>query len=208
MNSRFLIGVAGGSGSGKTSLLRKIQADLGEERVTILSQDDYYLPIELQEKDDYGEVNFDLPLSIDTERLLKDVSTLLNGQEVVFPRYLFNNTDGIAEEIRLEPRPIILIEGLFVFHYPALCQMMVMKVFVDAQEDIRLKRRIERDESERGYKEDTVRYQWANHVEPAFHSYLLPHRTSCDVVVKNNVRMEEGYTELKEQLDQILESAL
>lgn len=204
MNPRFLIGVAGGSGSGKTSLLKRIQKDLGEDSVTILSQDDYYLPIDQQEKDEQGEVNFDLPLSIDKARLLKDVSSLLAGNEVVFPRYLFNNINDSPEEIRLNAKPIILVEGLFVFHYPELCQLMDIKVFVDAHEDIRLQRRINRDGTERGYEEESVRYQWEHHVEPAFHSYLLPHRTSCDVVVKNNILMEEGYNELKEQLDQIL----
>jgi len=206
MPRRFLIGVAGGSGSGKTSLLRKIQEDLGEQQVTIISQDDYYLPIEQQEKDDQGMVNFDLPLAIDQRGMLADVADLLSGKEVHISRYLFNNKHGKTQKVRLSPKPIILIEGLFVFHYPALCQKMDMKVFLEAHEEVRLQRRIKRDGTERGYKEECVRYQWEHHVEPAFHSYLLPHRTSCDVVVKNNILMEEGYLELKEQLDQILSS--
>jgi uridine kinase len=205
MKPHFVIGIAGGSGSGKTSLIHRVHEEIGEEKVTLLSQDDYYHPIHLQSKDDNGEVNFDLPTAIDEEGLVRDVKKLVNGDSVMISRYLFNNDKGTPEDITLDPRPILLVEGLFIFHYPALYALMDLKVFVDAHPENRLKRRILRDGRERGYPESVVRYQWENHVEPAFNDFLLPYQSDCDILIKNDIEMEEGYQDLIHALHRTLE---
>ncbi|MDA0714226.1 MAG: uridine kinase [Bacteroidetes bacterium] len=205
MKPCFVIGIAGGSGSGKTSLIQRVHEDIGEDCVTMLSQDDYYHPIHLQHKDHNGEVNFDLPTAIDQDGLIRDVKNLLNGEPITVSRYLFNNAKGHPEDVQLDPRPILLVEGLFIFHYPELYSLMDLKVFIDAHPEYRLKRRILRDGKERGYPESVVRYQWENHVEPAFKDFLLPYQSHCDILIKNDIEMEEGYQDLIHALHRTLE---
>lgn len=194
----FIVGIAGGSGSGKTTLIRLLQSELGSDLVTIVSQDDYYLPIQDQQTDDNGEVNFDLPSSIDSDKLLEDISSLMNGEELTIARYTFNNVNDRSENIKLEPRPIIVVEGLFVFHYSSVQALFDVKLFVDAHPRTRFERRLKRDTSERGYEEHIIKYQWENHVEPAFRSYLLPHRESVDIVIDNEYDMRTGIRDLLE----------
>ncbi|NNC82706.1 MAG: AAA family ATPase [Flavobacteriales bacterium] len=200
MDRPFIIGIAGGSGSGKTTLIRLIQAELGSDHVTVVSQDDYYHPIEKQSKDPNGEVNFDLPDSIDSSRLKTDMERLIHGKRVEIARYTFNNQAQLAEPIVLEPRRILVVEGLFVFHYPFIRPLFDIKVFVDAHVETRFERRLKRDLNERGYPEETVRYQWEHHVEPAFRNYLLPHREQVDILIDNEYDMREAIPELIERI--------
>jgi uridine kinase len=192
----FVVGIAGGSGSGKTTLIRLLQAELGSDIVTVVSQDDYYLPIQLQEKDQNGEVNFDLPDSIDSTKLLQDVSSLMKGEDLIISRYTFNNANDASSDIKLESRPVIVVEGLFILHYSAVQELFDVTLFVDAHPHTRFERRLKRDTSERGYKEHIIKYQWENHVEPAFRSYLLPHRDTVDIIIDNEYDMKSGINDL------------
>jgi uridine kinase len=199
----YIIGIAGGSGSGKTTLIQMLQADLGSDRVTIVSQDDYYLPIEQQCHDKNGEVNFDLPEGVDEVQLKADIETIARGGEVKIKRYTFNNPNQLANEIRLRPNPILIVEGLFVFHYEALRSFFDLTVFVDASASTRYSRRLNRDTLERGYSEETIQYQWENHVEPAFRDFLLPYHSQCDIAIDNEQDMAKGIGEVMEHLHSI-----
>lgn len=196
----FIVGIAGGSGSGKTTLIRLLQSELGSSSVTVISQDDYYLPKEEQICDSNGEVNFDLPSSIDAPKLVGDLDKLMSGESLNISRYTFNNKSDISETITLDPRPVLVVEGLFVFHYEELRSQFDLKIFVDAHPKTRFERRLKRDAQERGYAEHVVKYQWENHVEPAFRSYLLPHRNTADIIIDNEYDMREGINQLTRTL--------
>jgi len=201
----YVIGIAGGSGSGKTTMLRMLREQLTQEQVTIISQDDYYHPVQMQVKDSQGKVNFDLPSSIDSRKLLLDLDTLMSGGSVSIPRYAFNNDDEQETSLVLLPRPVIIIEGLFVFHYPQLQGLIDYRVFVHAPADIRLARRLDRDGRERGYGPDVVQYQWKHHVQPAYERFLLPHKNSAHELIDNELDMVEQVAQLSAHIAARLE---
>jgi uridine kinase len=199
----YLVGIAGGSGSGKTTLISMIQAELGADNVSVISQDDYYLSKEEQVCDSNGELNFDLPSAIDSERLFSDVKTLLDGQDVELKRYTFNNLNDLSNRITIKSMPIIIVEGLFVFHFSELVQQFDFKIFIDAEAETRFNRRLVRDMNERGYPEEVVRYQWEHHVEPAYRAYLLPHRAHANVIIDNEFEMRHGLQEVLDRLKEV-----
>ena len=196
----FVIGISGGSGCGKTTAIRMIQERLEGDDITIISQDDYYHPIERQVRDPKGVVNFDLPEAIDHFGLKNHIIALKEGREVEISQYTFNNPSAPAEIINLRPAPILLVEGLFVFHHVHIREHLDVKVFIDSPAHIRLERRLKRDLVERGYPEEEIRYQWENHVEPAFESFLMPHRDSCDMILDNTLELETQLDELEEMI--------
>ena len=137
-------------------------------------------------------MNFDLTTAIGQESLNQDVSDLIEGKIVIKKEYTFNNPSAEPKMVSIEPAPILIIEGLFVFHYVELAAKMNLKVYVDALEDVKLKRRIIRDLTERGYPESDVRYRWKNHVMPSYYNYLKPHKRNCDIIVNNNSSYQNG----------------
>lgn len=188
----YIVGIAGGSASGKTSFLKALRKRMPENSISIVSQDNYYKPFESQEKDSNGEVNFDLPTAICRESFHKDLQALMTGKCVRVKEYTFNNPEKTPCEIELAPAPIIVMEGLFIFHYDEIRSFLDLKVYIDAKEHIKLKRRIQRDSAERGYPEKTVRYQWKEHVSPSFRKFLRPYRDNSDIIITNNVRFDKG----------------
>ncbi|MFT4770230.1 MAG: uridine kinase [Cryomorphaceae bacterium] len=188
----YVVGVAGGSASGKTSILNDLMTRFKPSQVALISQDNYYYDRERQFQDVNGEINFDLPTAIDRESLSQDVSDLIEGRIVVKKEYTFNNPSAEPKMVSIQPAPILIIEGLFVFHYVELSAKMNLKVYVDALEDVKLKRRIIRDLTERGYPESDVRYRWKNHVMPSYYNYLKPHKRNCDIIVNNNSSYQNG----------------
>jgi uridine kinase len=192
INAPYVVGVAGGSASGKTSILNDLMTRFKPSQVALISQDNYYYDRERQFQDVNGEINFDLPTAIDRESLSQDVSDLIEGRIVVKKEYTFNNPSAEPKMVSIQPAPILIIEGLFVFHYVELSAKMNLKVYVDALEDVKLKRRIIRDLTERGYPESDVRYRWKNHVMPSYYNYLKPHKRNCDIIVNNNSSYQNG----------------
>lgn len=197
---RYVIGIAEGSASGKTSFLRKLQEEMPIGSLCVVSQDNYYKPQEQQLIDSHGEVNYDLPTSIDQEAFQRDVSDLIAGKSIEKMEYTFNNPEKAPTVITLEPAPIIVVEGLFVFHYHMIREMLDLRVYLDVREDIKLQRRIQRDALERGYSEQTVRYQWDNHVEPSFKKFLKPYRDEAHLIITNNITYDKGLTVLSDHL--------
>ncbi|PRY52410.1 uridine kinase [Arcticibacter pallidicorallinus] len=200
MNKPFVIGIAGGSGSGKTFFLNCFLHHFTTNQVSLISQDDYYKTIEVQPRDENGWVNFDLPECIEDDKLLRDLSILLSGQPIQKKEYTFNVDKEKARMLTINPAPIIIVEGLFVFHYAELASLFDMKIFMDADEEITLNRRLRRDKKERGYDHDMIMYQWINHVLPAYNSYLLPYKGSADKVITNNSHVADDIIEVTKQL--------
>ncbi|MDX9749776.1 MAG: hypothetical protein RBT71_01670 [Flavobacteriales bacterium] len=205
---RYLVGVAGGSGSGKTSLVRAVRDGLPAGMTCIISQDDYYRPIEHQAVDANGRVNFDLPGGVDLEALVADLHALAAGKPVMRREYTFNNDGRAPALVELRPAPVVLVEGLFVLHHAPLREMFDLRVYVDASERTQLDRRLRRDAEERGYGREDVLYQWENHVMPAYRNYLLPYRHLCDLHVVNEQSFARAVPVLCAHLRSLVEPVL
>ncbi len=198
---KIIVGISGGSGSGKTSLLNSLLDVYSKDEICIVSQDNYYRPLKEQFVDENGEVNFDLPESIDIEKFVEDLNLLSSGKQIEKTEYTFNNNAKEAQTIVVNPAKILVIEGLFIFHFKMIMEKINLAVFVHTDRNLRLERRIKRDGKERGYPEATVIYQWENHVEPAFKSYLEPYKKDCHLTINNNESYQLGLMELKRILD-------
>lgn len=188
----YIIGICGGSGSGKTSFIRRLRECFDEADLCIISQDDYYLPMTEQEKDEQGIENFDLPKSIDKRLLRKDLEGLLRGETLQRLEYVFNDDSAERKSFTIRPAPVIVVEGLFVFHYKRLSAMFDLKVFISSKENLKIIRRILRDRAERNATLEDVLYRYEHHVLPAYEKFIAPYRESSDLVVNNNHDFDRG----------------
>ncbi len=191
-NPRLLIGITGGSGSGKTTLIRRLKSEFTREEVCILSQDDYYLPRELQKEDLLGVRNFDRPSSIDRKAFHADILKLLSGEEVSRQEYTFNNQLRPPGTLHFAPAPVVVVEGLFVLHFKKIRRLLDLKVFLQAKENLKVIRRIRRDQVERNYPIDDVLYRYENHVLPTFDKFIRPYMDDCDLIINNNQTLDAG----------------
>ena len=203
MPSSFIIGIVGGSASGKTWILNKLRDIYSEEKICIISQDDYYKPLQDQQKDEHGVVNFDLPSAIDENAFYTDLLNLSSGNEVRKQEYLFNHPERESQWKVFNPAPVIVAEGLFLLHNPLIREFLDLKVFLEAPEEIQLKRRLTRDIEERNVLENVVMHQWEHHVLPAFKNYLLPYRDQADIIVSHD-RFEEGFRQITSYIDNVI----
>jgi uridine kinase len=190
-DNHLLIGIAGGSGSGKTTFLRAIMDQFSPDQIAVVSQDNYYKSREFQVPDENGILNFDLPTSIDRDQFHLDMVSLVSDKPVEVLEYNFNNPAWIPKPVLVNPAPVIIMEGLFIFHFAEIREAIHYKVFLDAHHETRLERRIKRDQKERGFPEHEVRYQWDNHVRPAERQFMEPFRTECDLIVVANSSIRE-----------------
>jgi uridine kinase len=191
-NRPFIIGITGGSASGKTLFLTRLMEQFDTDDICLLSQDNYYRPKHHQTKDENGIENFDLPGAIDDVAFAADVEKLRSGEIVTREEYTFNNSEKIPTLLHFHPKKILVVEGIFVFHFPEVAKLLDLKIFIDAQDKIKLKRRIKRDNEERGYDLQDVMYRWKYHVKPTYEEFIRPHKRSCDIVIPNNQHFEKG----------------
>lgn len=192
MEKPYIIGITGGSGSGKTSFINALKKSFNKEEICFVSQDDYYLTKEHQQRDDEGIENFDLPTSINKKDFVRDVKRLIAGETVTVEEYMFNNLEAKPKILTFKPAPIIIVEGIFVFHYKKMRKEMDLKIFIEAKENLKVIRRITRDQVERNYPLDDVLYRYRKHILPAFEKYILPYRDSADIVINNNEHFNNG----------------
>jgi uridine kinase len=192
MQHPFLVGITGGSASGKTTFLRRLVSAFPERDICLISQDNYYHPREQQKRDAQGIENFDLPSSIDSAAYAADVRRLRNGQEVRRKEYTFNNSNVVPQDLVFRPAPIVVVEGIFVFYFEEIAKLLDLKVYIDAQEHVKLHRRIVRDRDERGYGLDDVLYRYTHHVAPTYEKYIQPFKDDADIIIPNNRHFENG----------------
>jgi len=192
MQHPYLVGITGGSASGKTTFLRRLLAAFPERDICLISQDNYYHPRDQQVRDAMGVENFDLPASIDSEAYAADVRRLRAGLEVRRQEYTFNNSLALPTELIFRPAPIVVVEGIFVFYFEEIAKLLDLKVYIDAQEHVKLHRRIVRDRDERGYDLQDVMYRYANHVAPTYEKYIQPFKAEADIIIPNNRNFENG----------------
>jgi uridine kinase len=204
MNKCLVIGLTGGSGSGKTYFLQKLFELFTEDEISLFSMDNYYFPIEAQEKDANGVENFDRPQSLDIARFCEDLIKLKSGQDLRITEYNFNHRDLTPKKITIRSTPAIVVEGLFALHEINVRNELDLKLYVDTPEYLMLKRRIIRDASERGYDLSDVLYRFESHVIPAFKKYILPYKYDADIIIPNHVDFNKTVDVISSYIKQFL----
>jgi uridine kinase len=186
-----VVGIAGGTASGKSTLARKLCEVLGD-RSLLLLHDRYYFSLPEHLRGNPLEYNFDHPESLETERLVRDLATLRTGKPAMLPRYDFAHHLRCEEEDRVEPHPVIVLEGILVLADPGLRAVMDHRVYVTAPDDIRLARRIRRDLDHRGREVHEVLAQYERTVRPMHLAYVEPSRAHADLVIDGTVSVEQS----------------
>ncbi|MBK9257568.1 MAG: uridine kinase [Saprospiraceae bacterium] len=207
-SNSFIIGISGGSGSGKTSFIRDIKEHFTSDEICFLSQDDYYKPRDLQHEDENGIKNFDLPDSIEQDDFYFDLVKLTNGMEVERPEYTFNNDNKEQKTLHFKPAPVIIAEGLFVFQNYRVFDLLDLKILIHATDTQKIIRRIKRDRVERNYPLEDVLYRYEHHVLPSFEAYILPFFNKVDIIVNNNKSYNMGRDMLISFLEKRLKTIL
>lgn len=179
----ILIGVAGGTGSGKTLVVQHMIQQLGSDRVVVLQQDSYYKKLNHLSFAERAAQNFDHPNSIDSELLIQHVEELLNGWTVDIPVYDFTTHTRREETRRAGPHDIIVLEGILILDNPRLRELMDIKVYVDTDPDIRFIRRLKRDTQERGRTVQSIIDQYEKTVRPMHLQFVEPTKRYADIIV-------------------------
>lgn len=187
------IGVAGGSGSGKTTVARVILERIGEDHISYVPHDSYYRDLSELPPDQRDNINFDHPDSLDTELFIQHIIKLRNRERIEVPIYDFA-TDRRTDEVRIvQSRPVILIEGILIFCDPRLRELFDVRIFVDTDDDVRFIRRLQRDVQERGRTLESVIHQWMTTVRPMYLEFVEPSKRYAHVIIpeggKNEVAM-------------------
>jgi uridine kinase len=179
----FVIGVAGGSGSGKTTVVRRIVDSLGLEHVTLLQHDRYYRDRNDLRLEERAALNYDHPNSLETDLLVRHVRELKSGKPIEVPTYDFTRHARLSERETFQPRRALIVEGILVFTDAALRDLMDIKVFVDTDSDTRFIRRLQRDVAERGRTMESVIDQYLNTVRPMHLEFVEPSKRYADVII-------------------------
>ena len=187
----LVIGICGGTGSGKTTITRRIIDTLSESSVVILQQDNYYKDYPGLSFEERTQVNFDHPNSMDTALLAEHVRLLRAGKPIERPTYDFPNFRRLAGTVRIEPRTAIIVEGILIFEHKPLCELMDIKIFVDTDADLRFIRRMVRDIRERGRTTEMVVEQYMKTVRPMHMEFVEPSKRNADVIIP-----EGGYNDV------------
>ncbi len=179
----LVIGIAGGSGSGKTTVAQEILNRVGPDRIAFLQHDSYYKDLTGLPPAQRAEVNFDHPNSLETELLIQHVLTLREGKPVEVPIYDFAHHRRTGETFAVLPHPVIMVEGILIFADKALRDLFDVKIFVDTDADIRFIRRLQRDISERGRTTESVIHQYQATVRPMHLEFVEPSKRYADVII-------------------------
>ncbi len=179
----LLIGIAGGTGAGKTLVAQSIAQDLGSEHVLIIEQDSYYKDLQHIPLGERENRNFDHPDAFDREQLRAQLEALTGGKEVDVPIYDMRSHTRLDEPRHVKPRRIVILDGLLILDDPALRQMMDIKIYVDADPDVRFIRRLKRDLTERGRTVDQIIRQFESTVRPMHLQFVEPSKRYADLII-------------------------
>lgn len=191
MNRPILIGITGGTGSGKSTVSRQILKRNGEENVVIIEQDSYYKDQSHLTFDERVKRNYDHPLAFDNQLLLKHLKTLLNNKPIEKPIYDFEQHTRKKETVTVYPKEIIILEGILILNDEEIRNLCDIKIFVDTDSDVRVIRRIQRDIKERGRTLDSVIHQYMSTVRPAHLQFIEPTKKYADIIIP-----EGGYNKV------------
>jgi len=204
----YIIGIAGGSGCGKTTVVRNILEVLSNERINVIKQDSYYKDNGSLTPQERKEMNFDHPDAFDWELLIRHVKTLQAGESIHQPQYDYITSSRLAQTIHAFPGQVLIIEGIMALYNPVLRDMMDLKIFVDADTDVRLIRNIERDTRERGRSTEEVIERYINTLKPMHERFIEPTKRFADLIITQGgknmkaVDVMQAYINLKSKEEQ------
>ncbi len=179
----FVLGIAGGSGSGKSTVVARVEAIVGPGRLALLPMDNYYKDLGHLPLAERAKTNYDHPDAFDLDLLVRHLDDLLAGKPVAMPQYSFVEHARLPKTKRVEPAPVIVVEGILALYDPRLRERMDLKVYVDADPDVRFIRRLRRDIAERGRTVDSVIEQYLSSVRPMHLAFVEPTKRYADLIV-------------------------
>lgn len=182
----LIIGIAGGTGCGKTTVVNQITHELPEGEVGVISQDSYYRDTSHLSYDERIKINFDHPRSIDFELLQQHLKDLREGKDIEQPVYSFIKHNRTGDTILTHPRKVMIVEGILILTHPELRDLFDIKIFVHADSDERLIRRLKRDITERGRDMDEVLQRYQNTLKPMHQQFIEPTKEFADIIIPNN----------------------
>jgi len=183
IRKRIVVGVAGGTGAGKTTISRTILDRIGEDRIAYVQHDAYYRDLSHLPLEERRQRNFDHPDALEDDLLLDHLRALLAGRSIELPTYDFRRYVRLGETKTVESRPVVLLEGILIFSNPQIRNLMDIKIYVDADADVRLIRRLRRDIEERGRSLDSVIDQYMRTVRPMHLEFVEPSKRYADIIV-------------------------
>ncbi|HJC54752.1 MAG TPA: uridine kinase [Candidatus Gemmiger stercoravium] len=186
----IIIGIAGGTGSGKTTLTERLRDHFGQNEVSVINHDSYYKRHDELPYAERCKLNYDHPDSFDTELMVQHLQALRRGEAVEVPVYNYAIHNRSDQTITVRPAPVIIVEGILIFASPELCELMDLKVFVDTDADVRILRRIVRDVKARGRTLDSVVTQYLTTVKPMHEQFVEPSKRKADLIVPEGGRNE------------------
>lgn len=198
----YIIGIAGGSGSGKSTFAGRLK-EAFPDQISLISCDNYYLPHDELPLEKRAHLNYDAPEALEFDLMVRHLEELKNGNPALCPVYDFTRHTRSDKVIEIEPRPIILIDGILIFHDPALRDCMDLKIYVETDADERILRRAKRDMQERGRDLDSVIDQYLTTVKPMHNTYVKPTKIFADIIL-NGGKNEQAFLLVKTQIERIL----
>jgi len=182
----LIIGIAGGTGSGKTTVVNQITEELKHEEVDVISQDSYYQDTSHLSFEDRKKINFDHPKSIDFELLAEHLRELRSGESIQQPVYSFKEHNRTGETIEIQPRKVVIVEGILILTHPEIRELFDIKIYVHADSDARLIRRLKRDIAERGRDLEEVLWRYETTLKPMHQQFIEPTKEFADIIIPTN----------------------
>ena len=194
------IGVYGGTGSGKTTIVSQIVSEFPTSEIQVISQDSYYKDTSQLTFDERCALNFDHPDAIDFPLLYQHVNSLKNGENIEQPVYSFETHNRTKETVTVVPKKILIIEGILILNYPKLRSLFDLKIFIDADSDMRMERRVSRDISERGRTPEEVLNRYLNTLKPMHKQFIEPMKVHADITLENHQNTPLNLSELIDKI--------
>ena len=188
----YIVGITGGSASGKSSFAKALRSLFSETELTTVSEDNYYLPKDKVPVDSNGMQNFDTPDAFDFACYINHIKQLKAGKPIQKDEYIFQNPNAVPRLLTLHPTPIIIIEGIFSLHFNEIKDLVDLKLYIDADPETRFNRRVKRDFEERGLDLADVEYRWHHHIAPLFDIQHNEYKKCADLIILNNTSYELG----------------
>lgn len=204
MSNLVIIGIAGGSGSGKSTFADLVRANLHDASLTVIRHDSYYLPLDHLSLEERKAVNFDHPNSLDTPRLIQDLQTLKAGNPVKIPEYDFNLHTRKTTSQEIHPPTVLIVEGILIYVDRALRSLFDMMIFIDTDDDDRLIRRIRRDRQERGRDIEDILRQYKATVKPMHLEFVEPSKRWADIIIPRGGKNKVGLDLVSRKLHMLL----
>ena len=198
-----IVGIAGGTASGKTTIVRKIKEKFGDD-IVVINHDSYYKAHDDLSYEDRSRLNYDHPASFDTDLMIEDVKKLKDGKEIDMPVYDYTIHNRSDETIHVVPKKVIILEGILILESQALRDLMDIKVFVDTDADERLMRRIIRDMSERARSIESILTQYRDTVKPMHEQFVEPSKKYADIIIPRGGENTTGISILQEHLNLVM----